>query len=175
MKWIYHQENIFRTSHFNLNKVGASLMERKCHWRYYINILISAYLLCNWQERLVINEARSLSMEQKRYRRVLSIFKSRYLKYPKYLESNHNFELSISNEMWQHVVRSVVRSYIFTFFSGKYLVYILFLLVCGDYPLTLKRRSCRNLLSIDSWLKWIDPSTNIIFLPNVEQGYRTKL
>ena len=33
--------------------------------------------------------------------------------------------------------------------------------------------SCRNLLSIDSQLNRIDPSTNI-FLPNLEQGYRTK-
>ena len=33
----------------------------------------------------------------------------------------------------------------------------------------------RNLLSIDSQLNQIDPSTNIIFLTNVEQGYRTKL
>ena len=33
---------------------------------------------------------------------------------------------------------------------------------------------CRNLLSIDSRLNQIDPSTNI-FLPNPEQGYRTKL
>ena len=33
---------------------------------------------------------------------------------------------------------------------------------------------CRNLLSIGSQLNQIDPSTNIIFLPNVEQGYRTK-
>ena len=33
---------------------------------------------------------------------------------------------------------------------------------------------CRNLLSIDSWLNRIDPSTDIIFSPNAEQGYRTK-
>ena len=32
---------------------------------------------------------------------------------------------------------------------------------------------CRNLLSIDSRLNRIDPSTNI-FPPNPEQGYRTK-
>ena len=33
---------------------------------------------------------------------------------------------------------------------------------------------CRNLLSIDYRLNQIDPHTNIIFLPNSEQGYRTK-
>ena len=33
---------------------------------------------------------------------------------------------------------------------------------------------CRNLLSIESRLNRIDPSTNIIFLPNAEHGYRTK-
>ena len=31
---------------------------------------------------------------------------------------------------------------------------------------------CRNLLSIDYQLNRINPSTNIIILPNAEQGYR---
>ena len=47
------------------------------------------------------------------------------------------------------------------------------LLVCGNYPLTSKRGRCRNLLSIDSRLNRIDPSTNI-FPPNPERGYKTK-
>ena len=38
----------------------------------------------------------------------------------------------------------------------------------------LRTVPCRNLLSIDSRLNQIDPSTNIIFLPNTERGYRTK-
>ena len=33
----------------------------------------------------------------------------------------------------------------------------------------------RNILSIDSQLNRIDRSTNIIFPPNAERGYRTKL
>ena len=169
-----YQDNILRNSHVNLNGVSASSMERKFHRRYYINILVSAYLSCNWQERLAIDEAFSRSMELKHYRRVLSVFKSWYLKYPISLESNRKFELSISNEMWQHVFRSVVVSYIFKFFLGTYLVYKLFLIVCGNYPLTLKKGICRNLLSIDSQLNQIEPSTNIIFPPNSEQGYRTK-
>ena len=111
-----YQENILRNLRVNLNKVGASLVEQKCHQRYYINVPISAYLSFNLQEQLAIDEAGSQSMEPKRYRRVLSIFKSRYLKYLKYIESNRTFELSISNEMWQYVFRSVVRSYIFTFY-----------------------------------------------------------
>ena len=49
----------------------------------------------------------------------------------------------------------------FSHFSGTLLVYILFLLVCGNYPLTPKRVKCRNLLSIDSRLNLIDPSINI--------------
>ena len=44
-------------------------------------------------------------------------FKSWYLKYHKYIESEHKFKLSISNEMWQHIFRSAVRLYIFTFFG----------------------------------------------------------
>ena len=40
--------------------------------------------------------------------------------------------------------------YIFSHFLGKYLVYIFFLLICGNYPLTSKRRRFRNILYIDS-------------------------
>ena len=172
-KWII-RENILRNSHVNLNKVGASPIEQKCHQRYYIYILVSIYLSCNWQEWLTIDEAGLRSMERKCYRQVLSVFKSRYLKYSRNLESKHKFELSISHQMWQHVFRSGVGSYIFTFFSGMYLVYIFFLLVCGNYPFTPKMGWCRNLMSIDSWLNQIDPWTNIIFLPNAERGYITK-
>ena len=64
--------------------------------------------------------------------------------------------------------------HIYSHFLGTYLVYILFLLLCGNYSLTLKRGRCRNLLSIDSQLNQIYPSTNIISSPNSEHGYRTK-
>ena len=50
----------------------------------------------------------------------------------------------------------------------------MFLLVCGNYPPTPKWGRCRNLLFIDSWLNWIDASTNNIFLKNTERGYITK-
>ena len=56
--------------------------------------------------------------------------------------------------------------HIFSHFLGTYLVYLLCLLVCGNYPLTSKRGRCRNLLSIDSRLNRIDPSTNVILPPN---------
>ena len=42
---------------------------------------------------------------------------SLYLKYPKSLQSERKYELSVSNEMWQHVFRSGFGSYIFTFFQ----------------------------------------------------------
>ena len=72
-KWII--DRIYRSnSRFDLNKVGASLVKRKYHRRYYINILVSGYLLFNWQERLAINKAGSWSMERKCYRHILSIF-----------------------------------------------------------------------------------------------------
>ena len=64
-----YRDNILRNSHFNLNKVGASSMEPKFHQRYYINILISGYLLYNRQERLAIDESGLRLVEQKRYRR----------------------------------------------------------------------------------------------------------
>ena len=100
-------------------------------------------------------------------------FKLYYLKYIKSLKSKRKFELSISKEMWQHVFRSVFGSYIFLFLGYVPGLYF-FLLVCGKYPLTSKMGRCSNLLSIDSWLNRIEPSTNI-FLPNPGRGYRTKL
>ena len=54
---------------------------------------------------------------------------------------------------------------IFSHFSVTYLVYILFLLICGNYPLTSKMGRCRNLLKVDSRLNQIDPGTNIIYQP----------
>ena len=55
--------------------------------------------------------------------------------------------------------------YIFSHLSVTDLVYILFLLVCGNYPLTSKRGGYSNILLVDSRLNRIDPSTNNISLP----------
>ena len=88
---------------------------------------------------------------------------------------NPNVILSLASQTkWDDMFSDPESDHIFSHFLGTYLVYILFLLLCGNYPLTLKRGRCRNLLSIDSRLNWIDPNTNIIFLPNVDRGYRTK-
>ena len=168
-----YRDNLLCHSHANMSKVSVSLMERKCHQRYYINILVSGYLSFNWEERLAIDKAGSRLMGPKRHRRVLSIFKSQYLKYSKFLESERKFKLSISKKMWQHF-SDPEADHIFSNFSGTYLVYIFFVLVCGNYTLTLERVRCSNLLSIDFWLNRINPSTNITFLSNAERGYRTK-
>ena len=65
------------------------------------------------------------------------------------------------------------------YLSGTYLVYILFILVCGNYPLTLRRGRCSNILSIDSWLNRIDPSTYIISCQmwngDIEPNYKYNL
>ena len=45
--------------------------------------------------------------------------------------------------------------------------------VIGKFLISISTTVCRNLLSTDSRLNRIDPSTNI-FLPNPERGYRTK-
>ena len=164
-----HQENIFFSLHVNMNKVGTSSMEQKFHQRYYLNIIISVYLSCNQQDQIEIDKARLRLMERKYHLRVLSIFKSWYLKYPQSLKSNRTFELRISNEMWQHIFGS----YIYTFLGYVPGLYI-FLLEYGNYPLTSKRRRCRNILSIDSRLNRIDPSTNIISPSNAERGYEKK-
>ena len=163
-----YQENILCNSHVNLDKVGASSMERKFHWQYYINILVSGYLLFNWQERLVIDEAESRSMEQKRYRRVLSILKSWYLKYSKYLESESKFKLSISKKMWQHVFRSAVRSYIFIFLGYIPGLYFFSLYVVIIH---LLRRGEGAEIYCPLILDWIESTqAQILFFRQIQNG-----
>ena len=169
-----YQNNILRNSHVNLNKVGASSMERKFHRRYYINILLSAYLSFNWQERLAIDEDGLRLMERKRYWQVLSFSNHDTSNIPNLSNPNVNLSLAYPKKC-DNMFSDLKSDHIFSHFSGTYLVYILFIIVWGNYPLTLKKGSCRNLLSIDSQLNRIDPSTNVILPPNVERGYITKL
>ena len=123
-KWIFDTISRVKSS-VNLNKAGASSMEQKCHWWYYINIPVSGFLSFNWKKRLAINKAGSRSMKRKRYRQVISYFQITIPQFFKSLESERKFELSISNEMWQRVFISGVRSYIFIFIGyipGLYFV-----------------------------------------------------
>ena len=112
-------------------------------------------------------------MKQKRYRQVISYFSNHDTSNISNL-LNPNVNLSLASQTkCDNVFSYPELDHIFSHFLGTYLVYILFLLLCGNYPLTSKRERCRNLLSIDSRLNRIDPSTNIL-PPNPEQGYRTK-
>ena len=88
---------------------------------------------------------------------------------------NPNVNLSLTSQIkCDNMFSDPESDHIFPHFLGTYLLYFLFLLVCGNYPLTSKMIRCWNILSIDSRLNQIDPSTNI-FLSNPERGYRTKL
>ena len=141
-------------------------MEQNCHRQYYINILVSTYLSFNWQERLAIDESGSWSMGKKSYRRILSIFKSRYLKYFKYLKSKRKFELSISKNV---TTCFQIRSWIIYFHIFWVRTCFFPPIVCGNYPLNSKRGRFRSILSIDYRLNRIDPSTDIISPPNSER------
>ena len=110
-------------------------------------------------------------------------FESIYLKHLNSLKSERKYELSILNKMWQHVFISGSQIiYIHIFFSYVPGLYI-FLLLCGNYPLILKRGKCRSLMWVDSLLNKIDP--RMIELnqhehewyipPNTERDTRTKL
>ena len=158
-------ENILCNSHDDLNNISASSMEKKCHWRYYINIIVSGYLSFNWQERLAIDESGSRSMERKRYRRVYLFLNNDTSNIKNPSNPNVNSSLAFQTKC-DNMFSDIQSDHIFSHFSGTYLVYVLFLLVCGNYPLTSKRGRCSNLLYIDSKLNRIDPSTNIISLPN---------
>ena len=54
-------------------------------------------------------------------------------------------DLSILNDMWPHVFRSEVGS-CFLYFLVTYLSYIWFLLVCGNFPLTLNTGRCWKIM-----------------------------
>ena len=171
-KWIFKTISR-RISSVNLNKNGAPSMKRKCHRRYYINIIVSIYLSFDWQERLAINKSGSRFDETKTLSTSYVLFSKHNTSILSIL-SNPNVNSSLASQTKCDNVFSYPQlDHIFSHFSGTYLVYILCLLVCGNYPLTPKRGRCRNLLSIDSQLNRIDPSTNI-FPPNLERGYRTK-
>ena len=124
-----------------IKRTKMSLMQKCFHQRYYVNFLVSEYISFNllrhapdWWGENVINGNFSW------------FFKSKYLKYLRYIQSKQKSELSISNKLWNHVFRSgswIIYFHIL-FFSVTYLVYILFLLVCGNYQLTSKIGRCRN-------------------------------
>ena len=60
---------------------------------------------------------------------------------------NTNVNLSLASQTKRDNMFSDLKSdHIFSQFLVTYLVYIHFLLVCGNYPLTSKRVRCRNLL-----------------------------
>ena len=148
-------------------------MKRKFYIRYYINILVSIYLSFNLQERLAIDKSGSRSIKQKTLSTSYILFSNHNTSNLSNL-SNPNVNSSLASQTkCDNVFSYPELDHIFSHFLGTYLVYILCLLVCGNYPLILNRGRCRNLLSIDSWLNQIDSITNI-FLPNPERGYRTK-
>ena len=145
--------------------MSSMVLHKYSHTRIFIVKLTRAAR--DWWISLAIDGTKTLST-------VFIYFQITIPQISKSLESNCKFDLSISNKMWKHVFRFAVGSYIFTFFTGTYLVYTLFPLVCGNCPLTSNRGRCRNILSVDSRLNRINPITNTIFLPNAERGYRTK-
>ena len=144
-----YRENTLRSSRVNLNKVGASWMEQKCNRQYYVNIIISAYLSCNQQDRLDIDEAGLRLMER--------TFHQQF-----YLFSNHDTSnisnisnLTVNSSLasqtkCDNISSDLQTNNIFSHFLGTYLVYIFLIIECGNYPLTSKRGRCRNVLSIAS-------------------------
>ena len=112
-------------------------------------ILVSTYLLFNLQESLAIDEAGSRLME-KNVIDVFYLFSNRDTSNNSNLSNpNVNLRLVYQNKC-DKMFSNPKLDHIFSHFLGTYLVNNLFLLLCGKYPLTLKRGRCRNLLSIDS-------------------------
>ena len=125
--------------------VKISLMQKKYHWwlYYYVHFLISEYLPHDRQSMLAHFNNKTVLFYTAVF---LYTLESIHLKYLKSLQSVHKFELIISNDMWPHVFRYEVGSYIYSYYFVTYLSYILFLFVCGNFTLTLKKWRCWNLL-----------------------------
>ena len=62
-----YQENILCNSQVNLNKVGASSIEQKCHRQILHKYSGIRIFIVDWQEQIAINEAGLQYMELKRY------------------------------------------------------------------------------------------------------------
>ena len=106
---------------------------RLAHHRWNENVIDDTTLIFLYPRiYLSIDKSglRSINLARNRWNenvidKLYLIFKSRYLKYFISLKSERKFELSISNEMWQHIFRYPVGSYIFTFLTyvpGLYFV-----------------------------------------------------
>ena len=91
----------------------------------WLSILYSTNQARDWWNKSVING-------------FSQYFKSIYLKYPKSLQSERKYDLSISKKMWQHV-SDPEWDHIFSHFSLTYLVYILFLSYVVNIHLLLRQ------------------------------------
>ena len=139
------------------------LHKYSCIWIFIVQLTRAA---CNWWSWIAIDGTKTLSTG--------FIYFSYHDTSNIPNLSNLNLNSSLASQTKRDNIFSDPESdHIFSHLSGTYLVYILFLLICGNYPLTSKRGRCRNLISIDSWLNRINPNANI-FPPNPERGYRTK-
>ena len=125
-------------------------MEQKWHQQCCVYFFISEYLSFHRQIH-ACGQWNEIFIDR------FSQFSNHYISY---LQSEHKYELSISNKMWQHVFRSGSQIiYFHSLFFSYVPDYILYLLVHGNYPLTLKTWGCSNLLQVDSWLNRIDLTT----------------
>ena len=122
-------------SHVNLNNIDLCgqmlLMQYNFNLRYYVNYLISEYISCDLKSMLVINGTKISSM-------VFLYFLINISQAYQISTIQTEYELSIQkkcNNMFQ------IRSWIIYFnFLVTYLVYIFYIILCGNYPPNLKRR-----------------------------------
>ena len=117
------------------------LMQRKCHRRYYVNLLIYEYISYGKQGMLAINGTKISSTG---FINILNQYISN-------ISNLYNPEenLRLASQTKCDIMFSYLKSdYIFSHFcfSVTHLVYIFFIIVCGNYPLTSKRGRCRTLL-----------------------------
>ena len=103
---------------------------------------------------------------------VLFMFESINLKYLKFLQYIPKIKPIISKDMWPNVFRPKVGSY-FPYFLVTYWHYILFFIVCNNFPLTLKSVRYWNLLWVDYQLNRINSIKNIISCAIMNQTLNT--
>ena len=112
----------------------------KFHWWYCVHFYVSKYLSYNRQSTLTIDGTKTSST-------VFLDFFNQYIPNISNINPNENMSLAYQTKC-DDMFSDPESDHIFShfFLSVTYLVYFLFLLVCGNYPLTLKRVRCRNLL-----------------------------
>ena len=159
-------------SHIKLNKFGLrgkmSPMQQKCHWGYYVNLLISEYLSYSQQVKLATDG-------KKCHRGVLLIFLNQFISN---ISNLYNLEenLRLSYQTKRDIIFSDPESdYIFPFFFFQFRTwFIYFFFLYARMIHLLRRGECVGIYCklITNWIE--STQARIFFLAQYKAGIQNQ-